>query len=289
MFSKNSNVHGKVTINTPKGPKSFWVFKEDNKVAGLKCSCTGKTTQTATQMKYNHETEKVECPHCGKQPEVIETPKEYRAKQEAEIQARINKKPLELHKTVFDYSTGIQYYSLNKRIPDEDWKKVADLFTYMNENMFQDADYAAPGWYTREPEKVEQILNITNTQTKQEENKIEQAKHDKEQQKHLNHIEEAFNNANPLQPTKFNELIKQGKIYDHPHNSWAEHDLYGGGILYIIQDDKILKIKNNGHDNDDWSRNNIQTGGAGAIGVEVPYSTELATEIQETCNEYHIK
>ena len=281
-----SNTYGKVKINTPKGPKSFWVFKEDNKVAGLKCSCTGNTNTTATQMKYNHETEKVVCPHCGKQPEVIETPKEYRAKEKAEIQARINKKPLQLNKTVFDYSTGIQYYSLNKRIEESDWKKVADLFTYINKNMFEDAPDAESGWYTRNPEKVEQILHITNTNTKQEENNQKRLNQIQERKKHHKHIKQTFHNAKQIQPTTLNELTKQGEVYDHPNMSWARHSIYGVGILYVIKETEIIQITNNGHDNDDWSRNNIQTGGAGAIGVSVPYSAELADEIRENCNKY---
>lgn len=37
----------------------------------------------------------------------------------------------------------------------------------------------------------------------------------------------------------------------------------------------IWLVQNNGHDGDDWSRNNVRTGGAGAMGVRKPHTAEL--------------
>ena len=34
-------------------------------------------------------------------------------------------------------------------------------------------------------------------------------------------------------------------------------------------------VLNNGGDGDDWSLNNVRTGGAGAIGVFIPYSEDV--------------
>jgi len=42
----------------------------------------------------------------------------------------------------------------------------------------------------------------------------------------------------------------------------------------------IWFVRNNGADGDDWSINNVLTGGAGAIGWVVPYDKTLAEEIQ---------
>ena len=48
----------------------------------------------------------------------------------------------------------------------------------------------------------------------------------------------------------------------------------------------IIKIQNNGRDGDDWSINNIQTGGAGAIGTYISYDEETAQKIKESCPLY---
>ena len=55
-----------------------------------------------------------------------------------------------------------------------------------------------------------------------------------------------------------------GTIYERPGKGF---NIYGGGVQYIVTADYIWHIKNNGMDGDDWSRNNIRTGGAGAIGT----------------------
>ena len=56
--------------------------------------------------------------------------------------------------------------------------------------------------------------------------------------------------------------------------------VYGGGDRFVIAPDWIWYVRNNGMDGDDWSQNNIRTGGAGAIGWRVPYSDELARQIR---------
>ena len=60
----------------------------------------------------------------------------------------------------------------------------------------------------------------------------------------------------------------------NPENPW------GGGEWWVIQESWIWYVRNNGFDGDNWSVNNVQTGGAGAIGVRVPYSDELADKIR---------
>jgi len=43
----------------------------------------------------------------------------------------------------------------------------------------------------------------------------------------------------------------------------------------------IWHVLNNGSDGDDWSANNVRTGGAGAIGRRLPYSPELDAQVRE--------
>lgn len=47
-------------------------------------------------------------------------------------------------------------------------------------------------------------------------------------------------------------------------------NIYGGGIIIRYMADTVWLIVNNGADRDDWSINNIRTGGAGAYAYSVP-------------------
>ena len=51
---------------------------------------------------------------------------------------------------------------------------------------------------------------------------------------------------------------------------------YGGGTWVVVEPDEqyFWFVLNNGHDGDDWSRNNVMTGGAGAIGYRLRMTTE---------------
>lgn len=54
--------------------------------------------------------------------------------------------------------------------------------------------------------------------------------------------------------------------------------LYGGGSWFIVQGPVVWFVRNNGADGDDWSHNNVRTGGAGAIGWFV-LNNDIALEI----------
>lgn len=58
-------------------------------------------------------------------------------------------------------------------------------------------------------------------------------------------------------------------------------NIYGGGDWFVVSDKSIWYVRNNGADGDDWGRNNVRTGGAGAIGWRVPYDAMLAAEIEQ--------
>lgn len=58
-------------------------------------------------------------------------------------------------------------------------------------------------------------------------------------------------------------------------------NIYGGGDWFVVGEHWIWYCRNNGADGDDWSRNNVRTGGAGAIGWRVPYDAQLAARIAE--------
>jgi hypothetical protein len=56
--------------------------------------------------------------------------------------------------------------------------------------------------------------------------------------------------------------------------------IYGGGDWFVVGAEHIWYVQNNGADGDDWSRNNVTTGGAGAIGWRVAYDEALAAEVK---------
>lgn len=57
---------------------------------------------------------------------------------------------------------------------------------------------------------------------------------------------------------------------------------YGGGSWVVIEpgEQHFWFVKNNGADGDDWSHNNVSTGGAGAIGYRLPYTDEAKVLIE---------
>ncbi|GEM_PF-5957298 len=70
-----------------------------------------------------------------------------------------------------------------------------------------------------------------------------------------------------------NDNQPEGEKY---HNTQS---IYGGGEWFVVGKEWIWYVENNGMDGDDWSRNNIRTGGAGAIGWRMRYSDGLANAI----------
>jgi hypothetical protein len=72
-------------------------------------------------------------------------------------------------------------------------------------------------------------------------------------------------NENPIDFPQGEELI----------DAEFKPNIYGGGVWYVIQSDAVWIVQNNGSDGDDWSRNNVRTGGAGAIGKKCKRTTEL--------------
>lgn len=82
------------------------------------------------------------------------------------------------------------------------------------------------------------------------------------------------------------EIVANGERPDGKQQPAGEivastQTIYGGGDWFVVGPDWIWYIQNNGMDGDDWSRNNVITGGAGAIGWRVPYNADLAAQIGE--------
>lgn len=195
-----------------------------------------------------------------------------------------------------DWENGQVIYGLSARISANDWKKVGHLFQHIDTSRDEDSEWSGHyrGWATsrRGAEEVERILSIPHERTlayREEQSKIAKAEtelRDKQCDELLTRIEQSFENAvypnpgveSPDEANKyskgFEKMKAEGETIQHPVRP---ENLYGGGQWWVIDKDKnrIWNIKNNGADGDDWGRNNIETGGAGAIGVYVPYTAGL--------------
>lgn len=84
----------------------------------------------------------------------------------------------------------------------------------------------------------------------------------------------------------FREILRIGEKPDEdyhlPGRYWFcdSFDNYGCGWAFCVTEDFIWYVKNNGRDSDDWTQNNILTGGAGAMGWRIPFDSSLAEEIR---------
>jgi len=58
-------------------------------------------------------------------------------------------------------------------------------------------------------------------------------------------------------------------------------NIYGSGGWLVVSDTSIWYIRNNGMDGDNWSNNNVRTGGAGAIGWRIERDEKLVNELNE--------
>lgn len=83
------------------------------------------------------------------------------------------------------------------------------------------------------------------------------------------------------------EIVEAGERPEGWHEPAGEvvpigegQTIYGGGQWFVLGPEWIWYVRNNGADGDDWSLNNIRTGGAGAIGWRGPARAEVAARIR---------
>ena len=82
------------------------------------------------------------------------------------------------------------------------------------------------------------------------------------------------------------DIMNDGEKPDGPTKPFGDviadtFDAHGGGDRFVIGNTHIWYVRNNGMDGDDWSLNNVQTGGAGAIGWRVPYDADLVKQLRQ--------
>lgn len=97
--------------------------------------------------------------------------------------------------------------------------------------------------------------------------------------------------------TLFNHRVSKDSNTPEGHHSLKGRSLeidggftiYGGGEELVVDADgeHVWFVRNNGMDGDDWSRNNIRTGGAGGIGTRYPLTAERRAFLDEHWPEWN--
>jgi len=96
----------------------------------------------------------------------------------------------------------------------------------------------------------------------------------KKYQKELYEIKQTIKRLGTYVQTE-EQLVLDGEVL------FDNQNLYGGGDWIVVQKDFIWYVVNNGQDGDNWSNNNIRTGGAGAIGRCLERTDEMVEQLRE--------
>lgn len=184
-------------------------------------------------------------------------------------------------------------YALTAELPRDIWAQIKHLTQYIrsDEDMEGGCDFGGDnykGWTiasgaesilksiaekTATPAQLEIVRAVLAE--KEETKKVAEARKQEKQYKKqtLEEVLTAFKHAE-YPEGNFNP---EGERIEDP---FYPLDIHGGGRFFIIGKKEIWFVKNNGHDGDDWGRNNIETGGAGGIGTKIKYNVEIAEKIR---------
>lgn len=196
-----------------------------------------------------------------------------------------------------NYSDGLDLYRLTAKVPRNVWYKISDLFFKVDGNseidMMHDIKY---GYYTTQPAKVQDVLlkEAESIATDEERQMAEQiVKKREENEKVYSKMEKIKKKIKSTASEITDYLKKNGKYLQTKEKirldgDWIENpndppDIYGGGSWFVIDEKnkKLWYVEDNGADGDNWSYNNIETGGAGAIGIFVAWNQEIYNKIMK--------
>jgi len=169
------------------------------------------------------------------------------------------------------------HHVLSCRVPREVWEKIKHYFRYVDTEEFNDEVWGASfKGYEILPGKIEELENLleipihlrfAKLQEDEKKRKEEEAKKNHELQQFKAEIEKEFSYKNTI-PHDIPQAEKIRLEGEEVPYMGIDSRIYGGGEWFIVQEDYIWRVINNGMDGDDWSKNNIMTGGAGAIGYK---------------------
>jgi hypothetical protein len=174
-------------------------------------------------------------------------------------------------------------YTVGTIVKSKDGKlgKIVKTWKYYESDTMSFGYMVDGGWIKNAKCDIEAVTEAEKAEYFKEEaeRKAEQEKEAEEKARKR----EKQENVNKL----FDYVKDNGEYPEHPEDSFIivggevifnDFTIYGGGREIKIDNDKIWAIRNNGADGDDWSYNNIHTGGAGAIGYVM--------EIDDICSKY---
>lgn len=244
------------------------------------CGCTGKTPETATPLVAG-ETGAV-CPKCGKTVQYLKTPADFRA--EEEERERKAREGIRLVPAGMTEDFGMAY-RLTARLDRSEWKKIARLMHYVttDDEMGMDADDHNFGWVTFRPRAVEAALGITGDRTVAAQNEAALRRLNDPVLSRICAINQRVQEIG-------REIQETGERPDGDNTPAGDRlfdtqSPYGGGDWFVAGPEFLWYVRNNGMDGDNWSWNNVRTGGAGAIGFRVPVTSPLADEIRKLASE----
>ena len=294
MKPNELEIKNNIRVNYGKRTRKVYIFnrpvlcKECVESLGLPTKTKQEQYETADKgVQFLYEDGRLYCPNCNRELEIIKDYDQWKKEQE-----RIRQEDIEtVHLVFYDrsWSSGITYYRLSTRLDNEDWNKVAKYFFYARfdpDDDEQDTMYGNRlyGWLTRNPREVENALGVKEELRIDHLKKLKRDKKRKEEERVARRNElkqqiiDLFEEQGDRPVVRMQDL--DGEVYEPKEYEW---NIYGGGYRFIIGDEAVWFIRNNGADGDDWSRNNVETGGAGAIGWVVPYDRELELMIMEYC------
>jgi hypothetical protein len=185
----------------------------------------------------------------------------------------------------------------DKQLPYDLYRelKAENLIRYESREDLEEIDdfTSMPGWYWKD-EAVERVRKYAFRVATEKEKAIaqeiveerrrkeeEERRKDEERKQLRQELEGLLATVNKAlekkQRIKETGYTPQGEVIQHPLNP---KNIYGGGEWFVIEKDRILHVMNNGMDGDDWSANNVRTGGAGAIGFEISKTDEVVNALK---------
>lgn len=246
----------------------------------IMCSCTGTTKETATAMEA--EEAGAICPKCGKTLPILKTPAGFRAEEEErERKAREGLRLVPAGRTE-DFGMA---WRLTTRLERSEWAKIRHLMQYITtrDEAGMDADDHDLGWVTFNPTKVEEALGITGDRTIAAQREAAQRRREDPTLARKRAIVQRVKEIGE-QIRKTGEK-PEGTNVPEGDRLFDTQNIYGGGDWFVAGPEYLWYVQNNGMDGDNWSYNNVRTGGAGAIGYRVPASSPMTAELRRLASE----
>lgn len=227
---------------------------------------------------------------------------------EAEEKERLHQQAIADKKIPIEITAGHFGLKLSERLPAADWAKVKHLATYHDggegdmewlddQDVFDVPSYEARGWFFHK-EIVELLttmgytVEFNNTRVTNTE-ELEQASIEKKYQEntHYKRVKDIQAKAHDFKKTIWALADDAGPCSKEDADFAATlprikllnmqgANIYGCGSWLHVFGEDLFFVQNNGADGDDWSRNNYDTGGAGAICYKISGKAGIVIEIK---------